>query len=311
MFPKPRIRPGQRDGDHGGRWQSRCRNQEAVDSASRHLRHDRREVRGRRSNGDAAPDVASERAELGEKAGRLVPAEHIWLLGDRDDVAPAQGPVGIRAEAGHPLGTVAMEAVEVRCLVLQVRRGAAVDEHGVRTQSRVALEGPLLVGCNRADDDVGVLTLDEPPGLDEGGGGRPVHAAVDEAHGSPADGCPVHARNRRPARQSRSSLDQRELGTSDREVVGERPVALAVGKEPDPDSRLPGACDRRGRARPGDERQGDRDRGNEPGEAPAAHRRTIAHTPSGPAAMPTGGPPTSIVDVTACRPRRPATRSRR
>src|SRR6185503_4758716 len=116
---------------------------------------------------DALGDLAARRAELGHEAGQRGVRERVVVADDRG-LAPAKLVVGVLAETGRPLRTVAVEPEEVRRLHLQrrvLRARGAVDERLVRVLLRVVRDRDALVARQRADEDVRVLLLHQTAGL--------------------------------------------------------------------------------------------------------------------------------------------------
>ena len=179
--------------------------------------------------------------------------------------------VGDVAQAGVPLRAVPVEAEEVRRLHLErrvLRARGAVDERLVRVLLGVVGHGDRLVAGERADHDVGVELLHEPPGLLDRRVGAVVRAAdPDDLDRVVADGAARHAVTRlvRVLRLGPGELREGRDDARQVLVVERAERALAVRQDAD--------LDRRARAARCAARRPAAAAGSPPRRRPSARRR--------------------------------------
>ena len=245
----------------------------AVDRArARQLPHERRVVRRVERREHALRDLPADRAEVGDDPGAGRPAEAVVVHDDRGPT-PAQLLVEDLAEAGVPLGPVAVVAEHVlRCdlqgRILRARRPD--DERLRRVRLGVVRHRHGLVAGERAEHHVRLQLLHQPPRLLQRGRARVVAAAVaDDLNVVVPDLDARHACRRLVPVLDLAArvLGEGGLRAADVELVPERERALAVGHDRDPDRVRLGCGERAGHP---DRRDG-REHGERKQELPATH----------------------------------------
>ncbi len=220
-------------------------------SGARQLPHERRVVRRVERREHALRDLPADRAEVRDDPGARRPAEAVVVHDDRG-LTPAQLLVEDLAEAGVPLGTVAVVAEHVLHRELQgriLRARRSDDERLRQVRLGVVRDRHGFVAGERADHDVRLQLLHQPTGLFARGRDRVVAAAV-------ADDLDLVASDRDPRHACRrlvlvldlavGVLSERGLRAADVELVPEAECALAVGHDRDPD-RVGLGCGERAR----------------------------------------------------------------
>ncbi len=213
----------------------------AVDRAgTRQLPHERRVVRRVERREHALRDLPADRAEVRDHPGAGRPAEAV-VVHDDGGLTPTELLVEDLAEAGVPLGTVAVVAEHVprRDLKGRILRARRPDDERLRRVGLgVVRHRHGLVTGERSEHHVCPQLLHQPPRLLQRRRYRVVAAAV-------ADDLDVVVLNldaRHACRRLVLVLDlavrvlgEAGLSAADVELVTERKGAFAVGHDRDPD----------------------------------------------------------------------------